>query len=1083
MPARILIILFSVLSISAACQHNINTLDEGFRNPPENTKPWVYWYWIDENISKEGITKDLEAMARVGIGQALIGHVSPGSVRGETKILSKEWWDMVAFAVKEGGRLGVDIGFFNGPGWSQSGGPWIPLDQSMRHVASREIRVHGPATFNEKLPQPGPDFKQIAVQAFPVTRKISGSHGIQSVRSLPESKNVSHLVDGDTATHYFFPNDVGHEAFVLEFQCNEVAAVQSLKFAYLPVSFYADIQFQQADRNGQFHTVRKFTFDRRNINFQIGPKRFEPLSFAVPETSAKKFRLVFENVKTSHGAGFTEIELRSDAALDQHIDKQLGKMASDPLPLWDAYLWPDQPEPARASVITPEKIIDLTSNVDATGTLRWEIPPGEWVILNTGMMPTGAVNVPVPPEATGYECDKFLKQAVETHFNGFIGKFLQAHPEEERTALKTIVIDSYEVGSQNWSNDFAEIFQKRFGYDPVPWLPVFSGRIVKSANLSNRFLWDVRRLTADLIAENYVRPFRELANKNGLKLWVENYGHWGFPAEFLQYGGQADMISGEFWFENSIWHLGPLESRGASSAAHIYGKNQVFAEAFTAGFNFRQYPASMKSRGDRMFCEGINHFVLHLYIHQPWEDKVPGVTAWFGMSFQRNNTWFEQSKTWIDYLRRCHFLLQQGDPVTDVCYLIGEDAPKMTGALKPALPSGYDYDFINAEVLGQSDVSNGRIVLPNGKKYSLLVLPDQPTMTPELLGKIGQLIERGAKVYGPAPIRSPSMRGFPESDRQVMALSRKIWGPGAAATDSPYGKGHVYHALDFAEVLRHISLAPDVICADTGIVWTHRQAEGLDIYFISNQNDREVKTNISFRVANKIPERWEPDNGSIAQAASYRHEGERTVLPITLDPSGSVFIVFRRDGTRSEQTARKKDRVSDQATREIPLADTWQLHFPRGWDAPDSVHVNELISWTEFSQPGIKYFSGTASYKNTFVISEDHLKDSARIMLDLGEVMMMAEVIVNGKNLGVIWTKPYVVDITEAIERGTNQLAIRVTNTWWNRLVGDAKYPDGFPGSDHHAPRTFTTVKAWKGDDALMEAGLLGPVDIRAETK
>lgn len=1085
MPTKFLVVFFLVFSISA-CRNDTDKLNEGFRNPPEDARPWVYWYWIDENISKEGITRDLEAMVRVGIGQALIGHISPGSVRGETKILSRDWWDMVAFAVKEGQRLGVDIGFFNGPGWSQSGGPWIALDQSMRHVASTETRVHGPATFHEKLSQPGANFRQIAVQAFPVdavSGKIIGASDIKLIKSYPETPSLTSLVDGDTATRYQFPNN--GKNLTLEFQCKEDAMIQSLKFFQLPVSFYAEVAFQAADHHGQFTTVRRFTIDRRNINFQIGPKRFEPVVFSVPTTNSNTFRLVFENIKTSHGAGLKEIELSSGSMVDQYIDKQLGKMASDPLPPWDAYVWPRQPEPEAADVIKPEKVIDLTPHLDSSGNLRWEIPPGDWVILNSGMMPTGAVNVPVPPEATGYECDKFSKEAAETHFKAFIGKFLEEIPEGERRALKTIVIDSYEVGSQNWSNDFAKTFAERYGYDPIPWLPVFSGRIVKSADLSNRFLWDVRRLTADLIADNYVGTLRQLSNNNGMNLWLENYGHWGFPAEFLQYGGQADMVSGEFWFENSVWDLGTLESRAASSAAHIYGKNKVFAEAFTAGFNFRQYPASMKRRGDRMLCEGINHFVLHLYIHQPWEDRVPGVTAWFGMSFQRNNTWFEQSKAWIDYMRRCHYMLQQGDPVTDVCYFIGEDAPKMTGALKPVLPPGYDYDFINAEVLENVDVKDGDIVLPGGKKYRLLVLPELETMRPGLLQKIDMLVSGGAKVYGPAPLRSPSMAGFPGADHDIASLSMKIWGnPGKGnVVDREYGKGHVYHGMDLTEVLKDISLAPDVLCADSAVMWTHREAKDLDIFFISNQSDREVKSEISFRVKDKIPEIFAPVTGDITQASSYQRQGERTVVPLTLDGAGSVFIVFRKPGGKRAESAENQYDASIVSTSEISMTNPWQLYFPEGWAAPDSVGVKDLLSWTEFPQPGIKYFSGTATYKNTFNLSEVDLKDSNRIILDLGKVMVMAEVIVNGHNLGVLWTTPYKIDITEAIITGNNQVEIRVTNTWWNRLVGDEKYPDGFPGSNFQSRRTFTTVKAWSGDDALLDAGLLGPVVVVVENE
>ncbi|HLF33178.1 MAG TPA: glycosyl hydrolase [Cyclobacteriaceae bacterium] len=1072
--------LFFIISFSA-CQNNINRLEDGFRNPLEDTKPWVYWYWIDENISKEGITKDLEAMARVGIGQALIGHISPGYVRGDTKILSKEWWDMVAFAVKEGQRLGVDIGFFNGPGWSQSGGPWIKLEQSMRHVVSRDVRVKGPGTFNEKLPIPGKDFRQIAVQAFPIipaSEKTACNADISKIRSVPETPDLHNLIDGDTTTIYRFPENLFGGKIILEFQCKKKLLIQALRFIYMPVSFYAEVDFQAADRIGRFQTIRQFTLDRRNINFQIGPKRFEPVSFSVPATDSDKYRLVLNNIKASSGAGLKELELLAGAVVDNHIDKQLGKMFSDPLPLSDAYLWPDQPEPGNGFVINPEEIVDLTSRVDSSGILHWDIPAGDWLILNSGMMPTGAVNVPAPPEATGYECDKFSKEAIETHFNAFIGKFLEEVPKEDRNALKTIVIDSHEVGSQNWTDGFENIFFARFGYDPIPWMPVFAGRIVKNADLSNRFLWDVRRLTADLIAENYVGGLREISNRHGLNLWLENYGHWGFPAEFLQYGGQADMISGEFWFENPLWDLGPLECRAASSAAHLYGKKQVFAEAFTAGFNFRQHPGSMKSRGDRMFCEGINHFVLHVYIHQPWEDRVPGVTAWFGMSFQRNNTWFEQSKPWIDYLRRCHYMLQQGEPVTDICYFIGEDAPKMTGALKPALPSGYDYDFINAEALINSTVKDGSLTLGYGKRYRLLILPELITMRPELLDKLERLIAEGASIFGPPPICSPSLKGYPGADENVSALALKIWGnlDGGRSVNRDYGKGHIYNKMELGKVFNSLPLEPDVICTDSGIVWTHRKMKDTDIYFISNQLDREFSARLSFRVKDKAPEFWYPDTGEIIGCSVFQNVNNRTIVPVTLDPSGSEFIIFRKT---AHQTSAIEDQKDEEAKMEyITITDPWILYFPEGWDALDSIQVHRLVSWTDFPQAGIKYFSGTAVYQNTFELQEEVLNEGERIFLDLGEVKVMAEVTVNGNNKGVLWKKPYKADITDVVKPGRNRLTVRVTNTWWNRLVGDERYPGGFPGSDFHGSRTFVTVKGWNANDQLLTSGLIGPVEV-----
>ena len=369
------------------------------------------------------------------------------------------------------------------------------------------------------------------------------------------------------------------------------------------------------------------------------------------------------------------------ARLERFVEKQLGKMHPTPLPMWDTYLWPQQAEPdAPQLAVPPGEVVDLSDRLAADGTLRWDVPAGEWVILRTGMTPTGTKNAPASPEGQGLEVDKMNRQAAQTHFDAFIGQLLKRMPASERTAFKHVVADSYEMGSQNWTDGFGELFRERYGYDARRWLPVLTGRIVGSADQSNRFLWDLRRLVADRVAMDYVGGLRDVCHQHGLKLWLENYGHWGFPAEFLQYGGQADHISGEFW---ATGELGSIELRAASSASHIYGMPITSAEAFTGGPFFVSTPWSLKRRGDWAVTEGINHFVLHVYIHQPSEDRRPGVNAWFGTEFNRHNTWFESSGTWIEYLRRSHFLLQQGRHVADVAYFIGEDAPKMTGVRQP----------------------------------------------------------------------------------------------------------------------------------------------------------------------------------------------------------------------------------------------------------------------------------------------------------------------------------------------------------------------------------------------------------------
>jgi len=1156
MKIRIFLSLIFLLIFIACQRQSIDQLAVGFQEPPENVKPWLYWYWIDENISKEGITKDLEAMARVGIGQALIGHVSPGGQRGDVEILSENWWQMVEHAVAEGDRLGVDIGFFNGPGWSQSGGPWIRKENSMRYIVSKEIKISGPTIFEDIISYPDSLFELVALQAYPAFAVSEGDISphveIKNISSMPVLDDLKSLIDKDEYTSRRFPAGLRNgQDLVLDIQLDNPANIRSIQFDYLPIPFKVHVELEARKIDGGYYSVRSFTLDRRYINFEIGPMRFQPAVFSLPATQTDKIRIRFSNLTSDLGAGLKEIGLKTGHVLDQAIEKQLGKMYSGPLPPWDGYLWEEPKKSLSGESISSEEavsegiidistIIDLSSKIDTDGRLNWEVPEGDWIISLTGMVPTGATNVPVPPEATGFECDKFTLEAIEAHFNGFIGNFLDRVPPDKRKSFKTVVIDSYEVGPQNWTDNFREIFLERYGYDPIPWLPVFRSRIVENTDKSNRFLWDLRRLTADLIADVYVARLKEMCNEQGLDLWVENYGHWGFPAEFLQYGGRADKISGEFWYENHLWDLGPLECRAASSAAHIYGKSQVFAEAFTAGFNFKQYPASMKSRGDQMFCEGINHMVQHVYIHQPWEDRIPGVIAWFGMSYQRHNTWFEQSSAWNEYLSRCHYMLQKGLPVTDICYFIGEDAPKMTGILEPDLPDGYDYDFINSDVIMNNlKVEDGLLTLPDGKSYELMVLPPLKTMRPEMIKKIRELLNEGARIYGPPPLKSPSLKNYPSADAEILGLSTEIWGEIEVEPQihKKVGKGQLFFGQDLSYVLNELDIEPDVIVQDTSILWTHRHFKGTDIYFISNQEARSKEVELSFRIDEKIPEIWDPASGTINKMAKFISSEGRIKVPLKLDVHGSVFVVFRESintpmiknvtynpasGIESELrsipasitysdkgniilTATQEGKytlsISDREDRPdhdnsdrkvttiavsgipepIKFNQNWNVRFPDNWDAPADIVFNELISWADHPHEGIRHFSGTASYFNTFDISEKLMQPDLNVILELGEVMVLAEIIVNSINLGILWKKPFLVDITKAVQAGNNEIEIRITNTWWNRLVGDEKYPDGFPDASAEQPRTYTTYKAWKAGDQLLPSGLLGPVQIYIE--
>ncbi len=608
-----------------------------------------------------------------------------------------------------------------------------------------------------------------------------------------------------------------------------------------------------------------------------------------------------------------------------------------------------------------------------------------------------------------------------------------------------MVLDSYEQGSENWTEGFDLAFRNRYGYDPFPWMPVLTGRIVGSADQSDRFLWDMRRLIADRVAYEYVGGLRDLAKKDGLKIWLENYGHWGFPSEFLMYGGQSPEIGGEFWNEGE---LGNIECRAASSAAHIYGKQKVYAESYTAaGLHFQRYPALLKKRGDWSYTEGINHVVLSVDISQPWDDKVPGLNAAFGTEFNRNNTWFGYSKAWIDYQRRCMFMLQQGKVVNDVCYFIGEDVPKMTGTRDPEIPDGYSYDYINGEVImTRARVKDGRIVLPDGMSYSLLVLPQLETMRPELLEKIRDLVEQGANILGPRPSASPSLQNYPEADRKVKELASALWGnaDGKKEQFRKVGKGMVMSGVDTRTALARINVPEDFkLPAKVPVLYIHRRIGDMDIYFITNQGDMRLEINPSFRVTGKRPALWDAVNGNIRELPQFSESEGRTTVPIVMEAGQSFFIVFGEPARIIEPAG---GRVN------FPVADTlirvkgpWQISFDKRMRGPaQPVLFERLADWSASKEESIRYYSGTAIYRISFDLPDTG--KTRNLMLDLGNVKIMARVKLNGKELGGVWTNPWQLDITAAAKAGKNELEVEVVNLWVNRLIGDSGLPENDAG-------------------------------------
>ena len=1070
---KIVIFLVAAFLIIAWATDNTKisneSLESGFINPPDSIQTSVYWYWISDNISKEGVIKDLHSMKAAGINRAFIGNIGLSDIPyGKVKMLSEPWWDILHAAMKTATELNIEIGVFNSPGWSQSGGPWINSGEAMRYLTSSELRVKGPLKISQKLVKPIDIFQDVKVIAYPVPKDdqvvLNNENG--TITAFPEVANISTITDGNINTGITLPKG---DKFTLNFESKKPFTARSLSIRPTEKPMLAKVQFQVKNSNGEYRNLSEFEINRSNPALNVGFDPYAPVVISFPATTATNFRLIIQD--TFPGHGLAEVVIRAAPRVERFSEKTLAKMHPTPLPYWKDYQWASQPiVDDNATVVDGSKVIDISKYLTADGALNWEVPKGNWVILRTGMTPTGTVNTPASPEATGYEVDKMSKIHTEKHFYGHMGEILKRIPEEDRKCFKVVVQDSYETGGQNFTDEFLNEFKKRYGYNAIPYLPVYQGMVVNSQLASDRFLWDMRRMVADKVAYEYVGGLREVSHKHGLRTWLENYGHWGFPGEFLMYGGQSDEIGGEFWSEGE---LGDIENRAATSSAHIYGKTKISAESNTCAYSpFSRYPATIKQRGDRFFAEGINNTLLHVYITQPYEDKNPGMNAWFGNEFNRKNTWFSQMDIYTQYLKRTNFMLQQGLNVADVAYFIGEDAPKMTGVTDPALPVGYQFDYMNAEVIEKyMTVKDGLITLPHGTQYRMMVLPKLETMRPELLSKIKQLVYDGAVILGPAPKRSPSLQNQPAADKQLVTMASELWGnvDGVKVKSRKFGKGMIINGMDMREAFALIKCIPDCkLPEDLSIHYGHRTLGDREIYFISNQTKETKIITPEFRVNGMQPELWEATTGYIRNLPAYDQKENTTAVPLKLEPYESVFVLFRK--TTGKSSVKNISANYPEPIQFAELKGPWTVNFNPSQRGPEEPVVFEtLADWTTSKDDRIKYYAGTAFYNCKFNL--DKIPAEKKLFIDLGAVTAMAKVTVNGKYAGGIWTAPYKLNISDLVKEGVNDIKIEVVNTWMNRLIGDSKLPA-------EQRLTWCPYNTYTPDSPLQPSGLFGPVRI-----
>jgi alpha-L-rhamnosidase len=1164
------------------------SLEKLFGSPAEEAWPWTYWYGEDGNITREAITADLEAMHRVGIRGVLYMEVDLLIPKGPVRSLSPEWQELMKHALREADRLGMSWNMNNDGGWCGSGGPWITPELSMQVIVWSETTVEGPKSVSTLLPQPKTTqgyYNDIAVVAFPTP----AGEGKRMMDCSPKFTygpgrkefDYSKLMDGNPGTVTLVPRPPDGQLYVnIDFP--EPFTAQAVSVAIDTWSsgeghIGGAVQVSSDGKN--YHTIREL-----NIFWPNSSANFK-------EVSSRYYRILIKVdppgllASSVQGIPLGEIQLHASPKIEDipgkaaYIRQGGYTIDSDGLS--------GQPEFPKDAVIRSEQILDLSKKVDSNGLLKWDMPPGRWTVLRFGHTSTGKENHPAPKETVGLECDKLSKKAIEVQFDALVGKMLEDQAGIGTKALKMTHIDSWEVGSQNWTLGFREEFQAQRGYDPVSYLPILTGRAIESCEKSERFLWDLRRTVADLLLENYAGHLREISHKHGLTLSIEAYGVG--PLDELAFGGRADVPMGEFWLGSGRYaDIFNSCNKAMASSAHVYGRPIVGAEAFTSDAIYAKWidhPFALKPLGDLAFTWGINWFVLSEFIMQPWGDRGPGMTlAGWGSHLNRSNTWWEQSLAWNTYLARCQTLLQGGSFVADIAYLGSENAPysaPWTKDLEPSLPPGYDYDFLPPEVLlKDATIHEGRIALKSGMSYRLLVLQSGQSMTPALLRKIKQLVNDGATIVGPRPASSPSLADFPRCDDEIRHLAEELWGEcdGSSIKENRFGDGKVIWGRKLSDVLLRAGAPSDFDCSDAlvgeEIRFIHRSINGDDFYFVAS-GVAEAKTFLcTFRVNGKRPELWWPDSGRIEPIFVFNESptpigisptgvknAPRTSIPISLDPYGSVFVVFRSTtdpqaenivsvqhngaavfslaplveyqfntadvkrtdkGLIIEATEGKYNFVTaaghslkaeiPQLPGPISIQGPWELQFHANLGAPGHVTLDRLISWTEHPDPGVRYFSGTATYRNRFTLPKGMLGPDRRLYLDLGRVCVIADVVLNGHDLGTLWKPPFMVDVTDTVTAGNNDLEIRIVNLWPNRLIGDEQLPEdcewAAPSSPQdpwpkvmgsliaswpqwlleNKPRTsgriaFTTWKHFYKDDPLLESGLLGPVRIFAKAK
>ncbi len=1123
LPAFACALILTLAACMSFAQSSADPLKKGFETPPEGARPRVWWHWMNGNISKEGIKLDLEWMHRVGIGGFQnfdAALATPQVVDHRLAYMAPEWKDAFKYAIALGHELSLEVAIAGSPGWSESGGPWVPAAEGMKKYVWSETWVEGGKPFTGMLahppsntgafqniaftergipaagsadhpkPQFYADSVVIAYRAAATDMSLASLH--PKITASAGSPDVAMLSDGDLDKTTGLPIPRAGESVWIQYEFAEPTAIRSITIVTkdpAPIAMrifglVAPERSLQASDDGQnFHVIailprsgaaaHTVSFPAATAKFfRVVFKRPLPVSSSLPAIDPASLGYAVPPPPTDYE--IAELVLHPGARVNRFEEKA----AFTPEP--DLYGFAT-PAVAPADAISKTDIIDLTSKMRSDGTLDWTPPAGNWVVLRFGYSLLGITNHPATAEATGLEVDKLDRRFVKKYFDTYLDSYKDTVGPDliGKTGITYVINDSWEAGSQNWTDNMIDQFKKLRGYDPLPWMPVLTGQVVESAEASDQFLWDFRKTIGDLIATEHYQQLEDTLHERGMGHYGESHESGrAFVADGMEVKKMNEVPMSAMWTQtpgvNKEQYGYNADDRESASVAHIYGQNLAAAESLTARFSpWGWSPATLKPTADQELLNGINRFVIHESAHQPLIGKAPGLTLGpFGQWFNRNETWAEQAGPWIDYLARSSYLLQQGHFGADLIYFYGEDS-NLTAIFAnkaPDVPNGYGFDYINADgLIHELSVSNGRITTPSGMSYRVLGLdPYSKHMSLPVLRAILKLVEDGAVVAGPKPADDPSLA---DDQAEFKKLADELFGDGMGVQS--VGKGKVYAGQNLNDVFSKLNVAPDFDYtkpeSDTRLLFVHRKLTNGDVYFVDNRNDRNEAVDATFRVTGKAPELWYAETGK-TEPASFKIADGRTTVPLKLGPWGTVFVVFIEPTKESARTLPAKTE-----TKLAAVDGPWTVNFQPDRGAPPSITLDSLSSWSKSQNPGVKYFSGSGIYTKTIDANSAWFKNGAHIWIDLGDVRNLAEVTVNGKSLGLVWHAPYRVDATEVLKPGENAISIKVTNAWVNRLIGDQQ-------PDATKKYTFTTVKPYKADSPLQASGLLGPVGVYSIT-